>query len=208
MKKTGFLLAIVLLMTAFSPKASAYNLYDEDRPYTTISLNTSETLKYLVHEDFGSTTFSHMNEALYQWNKESGHSLMQRNPTVRHSLSDFGANAARDGLNLVYRKSIPTDNRIAVNLVRWSNSSYLVLESDINFNVSKKFSNGAEAGRWDAYSIFLHESGHTVGLGDIQNPRAYEKDSVMVGNWENRQNSISWRRLRQDDINGLKVLYP
>lgn len=39
-------------------------------------------------------------------------------------------------------------------------------------------------------------------------PDSYEEDSVMVGNWENRTNSISWRTLRTDDINGLKILYP
>lgn len=208
MRKVIFCIFLSFAVLFCTPHASAYRLFTEDRPYTTISLDTNSTLKYLVHEDFGATTFSHMNEALYQWNKTSGYPLMQRNPTVRHSLSDFGDNANHDTLNLVYRKR-DSDDYIGLNLIRTTDrSSCIIVESDINFNIRYSFANSAMANRYDAFSIFLHETGHTVGLSDIYNPRSYETDSVMIGDWSNRMNSTSWRSLRQDDINGVKVLYP
>lgn len=200
-----FLIGLSFFFTIISPSASAYRLTSDDNPYTTVSLDTSKTLAYFIEGSFGAVSFSHMNEALYQWNKESGYSLMRRDPNKRHYLTDFGTSSSKDTLNLVYKIGV-SERYLALNSIRIS--GYTVVESDINFNIKNKFVNGAVKDGWDTFSVFLHETGHTVGLCDIPNPRDYEKDSVMVGNWESRTNSISWRKLRTDDINGLKVLYP
>lgn len=198
-------LVTTTLFTFLSPHGSAYQLFSEDHPYSTVSLDTTKTLTYYLGSSFEQSSSANLNEALYLWNKNSGHSLMRRDPNKRHNVTDYGKPSSFDSLNLVYKIAVNADY-VGENTLRVNN--YIVYESDINLNAKYDFTDGKAINKWDTFSLFLHESGHTTGLCDIYNPYPYEKDSVMIGDWSTRSNSISWRSLRQDDINGLKVLYP
>lgn len=181
--------------------ASAYRLCVDNQ-----RLDKSNMLTYYVHQNFSDTTFAHMNHALYKWYQATGYNMMQRHPTERHSRSDFPTKS--DGLSLVYRIPVGINGYVAINRKYYYKSDGIIFESDINFNMSHKFANSAQPGAFDTYSIFLHETGHTVGLGDIDNPSSWESDSVMLGSWDSsRMNTISYRNLRDDDIQGAKIRY-
>lgn len=207
MKKSlvAFLLTLAVVLTIPIP-SNAYALYNQDHSFI-IKLDKTKTMTYIVHADFSNTSFSHMNEALYQWRVATGYSLMQRSPTERHRLSNYGPTSSNDSVNRVYRVPMSNLSTIAENTRFADPSSHIIVESDINFNMNKKFANSAQPNCYDTYSIFLHESGHTIGLEDIRNPSVTERDSVMLQDWSNRTNSISWRTLRTDDKNGAKAIY-
>lgn len=75
----------------------------------------------------------------------------------------------------------------------------MVLESDINFNMCHKFANVAVSDHYDVFSVFLHESGHTVGLEHSQYGIA-----VM---WYEAPLGYTKRGLTFDERNGLARIY-
>ena len=198
-KKNLILILMISLFVIifFNTSTEAYKL-------TGYHLNKSEQLLYYVHVDFSSTTFTHMNNALYKWYQASGHNLMKRDPNIRHSVADFGTPNSNDGFNLVYKMAAGSGNYLARNVWYANKTTKIISQSDINFNADKKFANSAQAYSYDAYSVFLHETGHTIGLDDLTSST---DDAVMYGDWSFRYNTISYRTLRQDDINGALSIY-
>lgn len=194
-KITSILLALVLMIYCFPTISSAAV------PLTGSKMNKLNTMTYYVHEKFGKTTFQHMNDALYLWNKASGYSLLRRDPKSRHNRSDYLNNTSLDKKSLVYRVPVE-ESYIAQNRVRSSNG--IVYESDINFNMNKKFANSAVKDCYDVFSIFLHESGHTVGLGDATSKS--DNTAVMYGDWTSRKNTITYRSLKNQDSTALKKI--
>lgn len=193
------LMVLVLIMVSnFSFSADAY---------ATLShrLDKDDMLVYYVHQDFSSSTFSHTNEALYKCSVASGYNMMKRHPTTRYSWTDLNKDSSRDDTSFVYRIGVEVSGYIAINRNRSLGSH--VIESDINFNADKKFANSAQPDCFDIWSIFLHETGHTVGLDDLNDNNAPADTPVMYGNWGYRKNTIYYRNLRPDDIAGAKSLY-
>lgn len=149
-------------------------------------------------------SMSHMNEALWNWNKERGRTIISRNPTVRHTATDYlNRNASHDdGRSYVYRESDPA-GYVAVNrkVCKYTvDGYYAITESDINNDA--KFANGAVSNCTDFWYVFMHEAGYTIGLGDIYD--SYYSDSIMFATGASKKNSTNHRWLRQDDINGAK----
>lgn len=153
---------------------------------------------YFVHQDFTTSSFNSVNDSMYKWYQASGYNLMRRHATQRHTLTDYtDDDASVDNLNLIYRVPVGTSKYIAQNRIAYK--SGIVTESDINLNTSHSFANSAKSGCYDTYSIFLHELGHTIGLGHVTDttPVMYE---TYVTNKEKRS-------LAQDDIDGAKFIY-
>lgn len=151
-------------------------------------------IRYLPHSAFGQQTIYDFNEALYQWNAATGRGLMSREPYARHSSIDY---PRRDHINKIYRVATDCDDYVAANTIYYS--SGVVLESDINFNMCHKFANGAVSDHYDVFSVFLHESGHTVGLEHSQYGIA-----VM---WYEAPLGCTKRGLTFDERNGLARIY-
>ena len=106
--------------------------------------------------------------------------------------------SARDGNNFIYKLPNSDKTNLATNYYWWNSSGYL-LESDININYNQPWNYGAVEGAYDVKSVFLHEVGHTVGLG-----HSLVQDAVMF-----RTFPMNWVRtsFSYDDLNGLSARY-
>lgn len=83
-----------------------------------------------------------------------------------------------------------------------------IAESDTRLNGSLSevpFINGAAPGRIDIQSIMTHESGHSIGMGDV-----YDTGNVMDQLWRSGDlyNSIEHRMLGRGDATGNNAQYP
>ena len=105
---------------------------------------------------------------------------------------------SRDGSNFIYKLPDSDPTNLATNYYWWNGSGYL-LESDININYNQPWDNGAVVGAYDVRSVFLHEIGHTVGLG-----HSLVQEAVMF-----RTFPTNWVRttFSYDDLNGLAARY-
>lgn len=69
----------------------------------------------------------------------------------------------------------------------------------IHFDGDEKWSNGALPGAVDLETIALHEIGHVLGLAHSQVEAAIMFPTFSLG---------TTKGLNQDDLNGIKALYP
>lgn len=198
MIKKAMSVFISIILFALLP-SSAFACYKKMR-----TPDTTKTLLYYVHQDFGGETMSHMNDALYLWNQATGYTLMKRDPMYRYNKTDYGTTSAKDGVSNVYRKNVGIGKYVAQNTTysQVHGNSVFIVESDININVAHKYANSAQPACYDTWSIFLHETGHTVGL---QNCDIKSHDAVMYETA--RMNTISYRYLKSADLNKLKEIY-
>lgn len=65
------------------------------------------------------------------------------------------------------------------------------------------WSNSAQSGRYDVYSVFLHELGHTIGLGDVEDDGYIDKSIMYQYVFKNKER----RQLLSDDLAGVAALY-
>lgn len=154
-------------------------------------------VNFIPHQDFGSTSISHMNSGLAKWNYQIGETLMTRHPTTRHTYSNY---PLREGINRVYRVPVGTDEYLGQNTTYYSLLTGTVEDTDININVSHPWANSAQPGKYDLYTVFLHEAGHAAGLGHSSYTAA-----VM---YAYTSPNTTKRYLHSDDINGINAKYP
>lgn len=167
-------------------------------------LSSNSMLTFIAHEGFGDVSFQHMNDAMYQWRLAIGDNRMKRDPYSRHNKTDYDDNSVKDGMNYIYRKSV---NSAYVGQTKLRTDFYaMVLEADININVKHPFVNSAIPGKYDFFSVFLHELGHVAGLDHPDDPEDL-LDAVMHEHADKMMNSTSYRKLRADDINGVQAIY-
>ncbi len=190
---TVCLIMVLGLITSFPGISSnAYALFDDGRWLGT-------EIRYLPHEDFGAATISQMNEALYTWNAAMGEGYLGRYPDQTHP--DDYIYELPDGENKVYRVSWGQIGVVARNYTHADNyNKNMIYESDININMSYTWANSAQPGKYDFWSAFLHEAGHTVGIADNQGV----PDSVM---YYKLNPNTSKRSLHADDRAALQAIY-
>ena len=163
-------------------------------------LNTDYILTFVPHQDFGATTISHFNEALWNWNSTVGMSLMSREPTLRHNTTGYPQD---DNKHYIYREAKSLINDVAqITIYRsaWPNE-HVIKSADILINMKYSFSNGNQSNTYDTWSVFIHEAGHAAGLDHTQlsNNNIVMYDSIAYDQLR--------RSLHQDDINGVKSIY-
>lgn len=184
------LLSLALVCALLISSVCAYSLTGQ---------HISSTISYTPYNGFGTTTISHFNEALWQWNSNSGLSLMNRKATARHYSTNYPTN---DGNSYIYAVNTGSNTYVAENTWRYNTSTNVITESDINLNMYHSWANSAQPGKYDVWSVFLHEAGHTAGLADLYS--SSYSSSVMYG--YSNTNTLK-RYLAQDDINGLTAIY-
>lgn len=182
------LIAIIISLLTTPLIASAYTL----QPY---KLDKSKTLNFVPHSGFGSTSVSHFNEALWEWNSESGYTLMTRSASTTHNKTDYPNN---DGNNYIYRVNAGS-GYVAQCTTYYNSSTGIASSSDININMYYAWANSAQPGAYDVWSVFLHESGHTAGLGHSSISSAVMYKSIST--------NTTKRYLTTDDKLGINSLY-
>lgn len=183
-------LAILICLISFPPTVSAYKISD----YRLV-----DEIRYIPHQDFGSLSIAHMNDALYVWNEAMGEGLLSRSPTVRHTKTDY---PTQDNVNRVYRVCMGQESGVLAENQPYLNLYWQVIESDININMSFTWANSAQPGKMDLWTVFMHEAGHTIGLSDEgkNHPEAVMYFQIP----ENHER----RSLSEDDIKGVRYLFP
>lgn len=167
----------------------------------------SSAITFVPSNKFGSTTISHMNEALWQWNKAAGKDIMFRSATERHSLNNYktinsatGRYANRDGRNYIYNMQRGMDGIIGEADVQQTGG--IVYEADIIYNTSYPFANSAQSGKYDSWSLMVHEAGHVAGLAHNNS-----FSSVMYNTFGDHVGSTQWRYLSADDEDTVDAIY-
>lgn len=150
-------------------------------------------LNFIPYQGFGSTTVTHFNHACYPWNEASGFSLVSRSATTTHSKTAY---PKKDGMNAIYAVSDEDDY---VAKCTWYYSGNYVIEADINLNMKYQWANSAQSGRYDVWSVFMHEVGHAVGMGHSSSTSAVMY-SVAKKNYTRRS-------LHTYDRQGIAALY-
>lgn len=133
-------------------------------------------ITFIPHSDFGTTTISHMNEALWEWNHNlpSGIEGIYRDPVVRHSATNY---PTKDGINRIYRKNIYSTEYVGQ--ATWYTVNGITTEADINLNMYYNWANSAQPNAFDVWTVFLHEAGHLYGLCDVYD--SVYSNRVMYG---------------------------
>lgn len=198
-KCVNVMLGCALLISLFCPfsKTYAYPSY----ALNGTKLNTDYDFVMIPHEGFGSTTISHFNEALWQWNRPLGFTLMSRSATQRHNDTGFPKN---DDQAYIYRESNTSVMGPGQARRYRSNPFSSVLRSaDILINTAFKFTNSSspKSNEYDTWTVFLHEAGHVAGLD--HHPAGFASSSVMVPH----DPGGTHRYLQSDDISGIQAIY-
>lgn len=180
-------LCVLFCLTSITPSAGAYALN---------GCHIETMITFVPYSGFSSTTISHFNEALWQWNKYSGQSLMRRTPTETHSTTNYPSN---DGNNYIYRVNTGTGDYVAQTTRYYNATTKVVASADINLNMYYKWANSAQSDRFDVWTVFVHEAGHVAGL-------AHSTNSSAVMYPTTKKNYLN-RYPTQDDINGIQKIY-
>lgn len=188
--KTRFaaLVTLLCIIPAFLVPSSAY----VELPFT---IGTKIT--YYPFEGFGELSRTHMREAASVWNDAVGSTLISVSTTTQPNRSGY---YAKDGKNYIYAEDVG-DTYVAQNHYWWTN--YKLEQSDININMYYSWANSAAPNCFDVYSVFLHELGHSIGLGDVET--AGYKDKAIMYHLVYR--NTERRELLSDDLDGLAELY-
>ena len=173
-----------LAVTLFVPAAEAYTLTGK---------HIANQLAFVPHSSFGSTSVSHMNEACYQWNLEAGKDILRREPTQRHNSTSYPNN---DGNNYIYK--VNAGSQYLAQCTWYYNGSVNV-SADININPYYAWANSAQAGCYDLWTVFLHETGHPAGLN-----HSSVSGAVM---WPTTASNFTNRYPQADDRAGINAIY-
>lgn len=187
-KFLSLLLATVMITTLTAPSALAYEK---------LSHKIKSTLIYTPYSGFGTTSVSHMGEAVSKWNNAAGSTLITISSNTHSSTSGY---PTKDGKNYIYRIDVGQD--YVAQCYYWWGILGNLQQSDVNINVYYSFANSAQPKCYDLYSVFLHETGHAMGLKDLYSDS--DKPAVMYGySYVN----TTKRNLTTDDKNGITAIY-
>lgn len=166
--------------------------------YVKLSHTMNTELVYHPYEGFSYVTRTHMRNAASVWNAAMGNVFISISSSTQPNRSGYPKN---DGNNYIYAEDVG-QGYAAQNHYWWS-SSNKVTQSDININMYYSWADSAVEGAYDVYSVFLHELGHTVGLGDVKEA-SYKDKAVM---YHAAIKNAERRKLLSDDISGVQALY-
>lgn len=181
-------LAIGMMFSVVGLPASAYNLNPD-------GIYISNKLIFVMDSTFSDTSKLHMSLGLSQWNYAAGKSLTEVSSGVHYGYTTY---PNPDGNSYVYKDDAGT-LYVGETYIRTNSSSHIIFECDININTHYEFANSAQKGKYDTYSVLLHESGHVIGL------KHSEYSSAVM--WKALGTGITKRDLTTDDKNGAKAIY-
>lgn len=185
----AFFCCILFFISTTALHSMAYNVKNTQiNPYRPVS--------FIPYSGFSSNMVSYMEDSVNQWNDAAGVSLMSISSS-RHDET-FGF-ASKDGENHIY--FIDAGTEYAAITAIWDTSG-VVTEVDININAYYSWVDGAQRNCIDFYSVFLHETGHAMGLADVRD--VSYRDVVM---YYLIKDNTTKRTLAQDDKDGIQEIY-
>lgn len=186
-KIISFMLATIVVTNSMITSALAYEKLNH---------KIKSALTYTPYKGFSKTSIEHMESAVEKWNEAAGSTLLKISSSTHSDTSGY---PDKDGKNYIYRIDVGDD--YVAQCVYWYTFGALK-QSDININVYHSFANSAQPDCFDLYSVFLHETGHTMGLGDLYN--SSDSSAVMYGY---SSKNTTKRSLAKDDKNGINAIY-
>ena len=191
----------VFMASSFLPTHAAVNGEIFDESYFFNGKKLHSTISYRFFSAFGSATVSGASSSATTWNNAMGKSYL----SVSSSRYDGAVQAPwfSDGVSCVSDFKYGQNGQVAVNYYLYDSSNYIT-QSDININKSYSWANSAQAGKYDSWTVLLHEFGHTVGLADIPVNTAGYSGYVM---YEQMRTNFTRRSLSAGDIANVKKLY-
>ena len=155
--------------------------------YETNGNKIYDPITFIPNSQFGTTSRSHMRAAVGKWNSAAGSAKMSVSTTTHTKTSGY---PRRDDNCYVYRINTGTSDYIA-QCTSYRNLFGYLYEA-----------NSAQVGCYDLYSIFLHETGHAMGLSDLYG--SSDSAKVMYG-YVNT--NTTKRNLTADDKAGIASIY-
>ena len=115
------------------------------------------------------------------------------------------SNASLDGYNVISWQPIDGSGRtLAQTTCFYNNSTKLIIEFDIVFDVDEVWSTTGELGKYDIQNVGTHEVGHTLVLEDLYDPA--DSEQTMYGYCS--MGETKKRTLDASDIAGIRYIYP
>ena len=185
-------LAIGMMFSVVGLPASAYSTW------AGYHVGSGKTLTFTPDKNFTPLSMQHMRESMTKWNTAAGRTLIDMSTSTFTCPAGYDYEE-KDGNNYISRVGAgdayighthPTD------YVLWTGEWK---EVDININIDQPFANSAQKGKYDLYSIFLHEAGHACGVG-----HSLLSTAVM---YKNSDMGVEKRILTTDDKNGVNEVY-
>lgn len=85
-----------------------------------------------------------------------------------------------DGMNAIYRVNVGADYLAQTTWWR-HNGTNIISEADININMYYPYANSAQPGKFDTWTVFIHEAGHVIGLNHSEYTEAVMAPSISAG---------------------------
>lgn len=201
-KKSFVIICSVLLGVMFAVHAFAYVYSGYKWRVDSITYNINNTWANM----YGATSIT---SAALAWNQAGGAfsfvygGLTSRNPNT--------FNYVADGYNDIGYFDAGNTGEIAKMNGKEFPGTTDIQEADITFNTnaSNPFSNSGEAGKYDIQSVATHEFGHWLQLLHPSQLNCLGGPSINPTMCSSIGLGETWyQTLEQDDINGIKFIYP
>jgi hypothetical protein len=143
--------------------------------------------------------------AIGTWNGASGHFFeFAFGGETTSEAPTFCVNSPSDGMNIVQITDVLPQGTLGITCNRIMNPSATrqIVEFDMLLNAGTSWSTGGSPapGKFDLQSVMLHEFGHALGLGHSSVQGAVMWPALFAG--------VLARTLQNDDLDGLRELYP
>jgi len=137
--------------------------------------------------------------AMQTWTDVSGSSFV-----FSYSQPTSIQSTQRDQNNVIFFQPLGRNGTLAQNTFWYYVSTGEMVESDIDINTSYSWQTDGSQSALDVQNILTHELGHTLGLSDLYGDA--DKEKTMYG--YATEGETKKRTLHQDDIDGIRYLYP
>ncbi len=153
-----------------------------------------------VHVNIPSVAYGALQGAANAWNN-AGSSFKFYYAGLTTATTSY---SSPDNIHVIWSQNTGDTGTLAVNYFWYYISSGELIDSDIEFNTYYPWSLSGGPNKYDIQSVATHELGHSLNLGDLYGP--FHTEKTMYG--YTSKGETKQRTLHQDDINGIRFIYP
>lgn len=168
--------------------------YDYTHPMLTKWGDSYQTCTFYVQDTFGSTSKTQFADAVIHWNNQ----LTKSPPFLYKSSSDTSlTQPQKNGTKTVTKRYIGYGYVAVCERYLDATNTY-VIETDIDLNTYWQFANSAQPGCYDVQSIFTHELGHVLRIGESTVYADTMYSTAKLNNTDNRTVTTADRDAARD----------